>query len=241
MREQFLGGGDAAALVIGPHGHPVGRHRQQLVEQRHVLPATPGIHGAPIDSALLGEPDHGQDRCHADAADHEQHLALIGDEVERVAGAFELDRVAHVEGVVHFDRAAAAVGDPTHRDAVVGAPPGRTAQRVLAAAARSQPDIDVRAGSPGRQQSALRVGERQRDDVGREKFALGDHRGVGPLHRHDPRRIPPRRRGQTAEEGAHSPQRGVEAVAFAATVQVGGSAAPNRMCHSEFPMPVERR
>jgi hypothetical protein len=77
---------------------------------------------------LLRCPDHRQDGRHSDSADHEKHIVLVAAEIERVARTFEHQRVADVESIVHLDRAAAAVGDPTYCDPIVGPPPGRPAQ-----------------------------------------------------------------------------------------------------------------
>ena len=193
--QQVIDGGDAAVFVVGPHGHPIGCHRHHLVQEWHVFAAAADIDCAPIGSALLRCLDHRQHGCHTDAADHEQRVVLGRAEIERIAGTLERQRVTRVESLVHLDRTATAVGDPAHGDAVVRAAPGRTTQRVLPPSARGQRDVDVRAGRPGWEQSAVGIGQRQGDHVGGDELSLGDHRRLCTRHRPHPRRRPPRRRG----------------------------------------------
>ena len=181
---------------------------------RHRLPAK---RFRAADSHL----DHRQDGCYADAADHEQRVVLGDAEIERVAGTLEDQGVAYVETSLRLDRTAAAIGDPAHGDAVIGAAPGRTAERILPPSARGQRDVDVRAGRPGWEQSAVGLGERQRNDIGGNEFAFGDHRGLCPSHRPHPGRRPPRGQGESAEQRAHTPQRRGEAIVVAPAVQVG--------------------
>jgi len=232
--QQVVHRGQAAVLVVGPHRHPIRSHRHHLVQERHVFPAASGIDCAPIDFALRSHPDHRQNGRHADAADDEQHLALGHAQVERVAGAFEHQGVTGVVSVMHLDGTATAVGNPAHGDAVVRAPSGRTAQRVLPASTRRQLNVDMPAGRPGGQQSAVRVGQRQCDHVGGDELALGNHRILCAPHRLYPRRLPPRGGGESPQHHADAPQQGAEAVAVAATVQVHRPAGPDALAHDEF-------
>src|ERR1700738_1555158 len=153
---------------------------------------------------------------------------LVAAEIERVAWTFEDQRVADVERIVHLDRTAAAVSDSAYRDAVVGAPPGRTAQRVLATTARRQLDVDVPARRPRRKQSAIRVGKRQCDHIRGDELAFSDDGGGRTPHRHNPRRFPSSARCDPAERSAQAPQCRVETISLTATVDVGWPAGPDR-------------
>ena len=239
--QQVVHGRQPAVLVVGPHRNPARGHRHHLVQKRHVSPAAAGIDCAPIDSALLRRVQHWQNGRHPDAADHEQHLTLGRAQIERVARALEDQGVAGAVSLVHLDGTATAVGDPADGDAIVRAASGRTAQRVLPASARRQLNVDVPAGRPGRKQTTVRVSHRQRDHVGGDEFALGDHRGLCPPHRLYPRGLPARGRGESAQQDADAPHRGAQAIAVAPTVQIRGPAGPDVFGHSACLMFAECR
>jgi hypothetical protein len=134
LAEQVVGG-RKPVRVVGPD-LDVPSEPGQLAEERQAVAAAAGVHHRPVDAQPLRQPEHGQDRGDADAPRDEPEPPAR----RTVSGHRQREGVARAAGghggadrqaVVHFDRPAAAVGDPTHGDPVVVDVGGVTAQRVL--------------------------------------------------------------------------------------------------------------
>ncbi len=149
-------------FILWQNLHLVAVHLQVAAE-RHRRAGPAAVKQAPRRASVAHLGNHRQDWGDSDATGKEQ-VFVVRAEFEVVARPADFEELTRTKCVVHVCGAAARQFFAEYRDPV-DEPVGRVAaQRVLAHDIAEQ-QVDVRAGSPGRQHAAKRIGQFDRDDA----------------------------------------------------------------------------
>ena len=171
-------------LGIGMHTQIVTQQRLQLGQEGHQVAAAPGVVHSNFGTLRAAARGHGRERCHADAAGHQNRTTRTGVQRKVIFRRLDREHVAFFQLLVHEARAATAFGLLAHGDDVLRRRHGGVAfdrevdERVVApvglAVGQRHLHADVRTGSESGQGTAVVAPQTQQPDQRIESVCFGN-------------------------------------------------------------------